>query len=407
MYKSSQEFIDDISLLRRDVLTKVALIESLQEIGNPQNQLACVHIAGTNGKGSTTSTIYSILKEAGYKVGTFTSPSLTSHHDMICVDKNPISEEEFVELANRYGSICVKKKLSFFEAQVLFSFVYFLEQQVDYVLLEVGLGGEDDATNVLIPKVCVITNIGMDHLDYLGNTKEAIAKVKAGIVKEGIPLVTMEKDPKCLSIFEDICQSKQSPLIVCEKPTSIYVDNCLHFDYKTYKNIQENTLAKYQAYNASLAIETVEQLQLSIDETTIRKGIQNMRWPGRFEIVEENPRVILDGAHNEEGIAALVESIKDIPNLHILFTALADKPNHKMLENLCAVCEHITICEFDYYRADKAKNIAKDYPVRVIEDWKHAYECMKQEVGNGTLLICGSLYFLTQVREYILGGQKV
>lgn len=400
MYKSSQEFIEDIKLLRRDVLSKDALIEALEEIGNPQDSLSCIHVAGTNGKGSTTSTILSILKEAGYTIGTFTSPSLISHHDMICINQEPISEETFLLLANQYGKICIEKKLSFFEAQVLFSFVYFNNQKVDYAIFEVGLGGIEDATNVFIPKVSVITNIGMDHLDYLGNSKQEIARAKAGIIKENVPLITMEQDPDCLEVFREICEKKNSPFVVCEKPKAIFVDKNLHFDYKNYKDIQECTLARYQAYNASLAIETVEQL--SIEEGSIRNGIWKMKWPARFELVSENPRVIMDGAHNEEGIAALVDSIKEIPNLHILFTALADKPNHKMLESLCAVSKKITVCEFDHDRADRAENIAKGYPVRVIPNWKVAYDTMVQEVKEGTLLICGSLYFLSQIRAYIL-----
>lgn len=402
MYNTSQEFIDAIKLLRRDVLTKDALIEALQEIGNPQDQLSCIHIAGTNGKGSTTSTIYSILKEAGYKVGTFTSPSLSTHHDMICINQKPISEEDFVRYANSYGDLCIQKELSFFEAQVLIMFAYFVEQQVDIAIVEVGLGGIDDATNVMIPKVSVITNIGLDHLDYLGDSKVAIAHAKAGIVKSGVPLVTMEQDPECLDVFRKTCEKLGSPFICCEKPENIYVDSCLHFDYEVYKNIEENTLAKYQAYNASLAIETIEQLKMDINSQTIYKGIKDMRWPARFELVKEHPRVILDGAHNEEGIAALVESVKDIPDLHILFTALADKPNHSMLESLCEVSSNITVCEFDHIRADKAVNIAANYPVRIIPDWKQAYDIMITEIKEGTLLICGSLYFLSQIRAYIV-----
>ncbi|MDO4467323.1 MAG: folylpolyglutamate synthase/dihydrofolate synthase family protein [Bacillota bacterium] len=406
MYKSSQEFIEDIRLLRREVLSKDALIEALEEVGNPQEKLSCIHIAGTNGKGSTTSTIFSILHEAGYTIGTFTSPSLVSHHDMICVNQKPIAEESFVSLTNRYGNICVNKKLSFFEAQVFFAFLYFVEQKVDYVILEVGLGGIDDATNVMVPKVSVITNIGMDHLDYLGNSKKEIARAKAGIIKSGIPLVTMEKDSQCLQVFKEICLEKKSPFIVCENPKNVFVDKKLHFDYKNYIDIQENTLAKYQAYNASLAIETIEQLSLSIEKSIIRKGILGMKWPARFEQIQEHPRVILDGAHNEEGVEALVESCKDILNLHILFTALRDKPNHSMLESLCTISKNVTVCEFEHERADRAINIAKDYPVRVIADWKEAYETICQEVKDGTLLICGSLYFLSQIRAYILEKEK-
>jgi len=400
-FNNSYEVIEKIEVKKRNGIELKAFKAFMESIGNPQHKLSCIHVGGTNGKGSTTNALRSVLQQ-NYTVGTFTSPYLQTHHDRIRVNDIFIEDQKIVEYANQYYDLWVEYKLSMFEIDMFIAVQYFVDKQVDIAIFEVGLGGKQDATNIIDPMVSVITNIGMDHMEFLGNTYTSIASEKAGIIKANKALITSETKEECLQVFKQVCESKHAMFIRCKEVCDVFVDDKLHFTYQGFQ-ITQNTIAKYQALNSSLAIETLLYLRehkfINCSDEDIKTGIYHAQWKGRFEVVNTHPLVIIDGAHNEEGIAALVDSCANYDNIRILFSALADKPYHKMLEQLYQLTNDIYVCEFDFIRAAKAEDIAKGFDATIIKDYKVAIDTLMKE--DRPLLICGSLYFISDVRNYI------
>lgn len=370
---------------------------------NPQNKLKTIHIGGTNGKGSTTNYIREVLQSAGYKVATFTSPALESRLDVMRINDIPISDEIIVKYANQFMDICLEYELSMFEIEVFIAVMYFLDNQVDYAIFEVGLGGELDATNIISPLVSVNTNIGLDHVDYLGDTYEKIAKTKAGIVKENIPYIVGEDKEECLEVFEEVCRNKNAVLLKVKEVKNIKEnDMTVSFEYDGLC-VELSTSARYQCKNAALALEVLFYLKdnqlADLNNEVILKGLNLAKWKGRFEVMRENPLIIIDGAHNKEGIEAFCQSAMKYTNIKIIFSALRDKDTHAMIERLLELTDDITICEFEHYRAQRARILAENFPVKVEENWKNAV--CKALNHDGTLFITGSLYFISQVRSFL------
>lgn len=405
-FSNSYEVIAKIEQKKRNGIALRQLKQFMASIGNPQNQLQCIHIGGTNGKGSTCNAIAHILMDAGYRVGMFTSPYLETHHDRIRINDVFIDDQSIVDYANIYYEQWVNYDLSMFEIDMFIATQYFVDHKVDFAIFEVGLGGEQDATNIITPLVSAITNIGMDHMEYLGNDYVSIAAAKAGIIKEKVPFLTMETKQECCSLLKKRCEEKGAPFSIVEKPSGVRVDDCLHFDFRSYQDVRQPTLASYQAENSALAIAIVETLienkKVKVNEAQIRAGIQASLWKGRFEKIRENPLVVIDGAHNNEGMDALVKACAPFSTIHVLYTALKDKPNHEMLEKLLCISEDVTVTEFDFYRAEKAEIIAGDCKVKMEKDYQKAiHEIMQRTKENELFLICGSLYFISQVRAYL------
>lgn len=405
MFTTAQQFIDTIENMKHFHKGLDSFKEALNELNNPHLELQSkvIHVAGTNGKGSTVNYLRSILQTAGYTVGSFTSPYLVVHEDRIRINNEYISSEWILRFANTYWYLIEKYSLSMFEVDMMMACLYFKEHDVDYMIFEVGMGGRLDATNVFPQPLCtVITHIGMDHMAYLGDTFEKIAAEKAGIIKNHIPMITHEKREDCLAVFRNVCEERNSKMITCQ-PIEL-VD-----DYKDMKFIYKNhiyqleSLAQYQCDNASLAIEIIHYLndskQTQITEEIIQEGLRT-QWAGRFEKVHESPLVLIDGAHNEDGIDALVESLRSYSDIKIIFSALKDKNSDKMLEKLCSISEDVTVCEFDFYRAQSAEVLAQNHPVMIEKDYKKAID--KAFNQNKMTIICGSLYFISIVRAYIL-----
>lgn len=371
--------------------------------GNPERKLKAVHVAGTNGKGSTTAYIASILRSQGYKVGTFTSPHLVTHNDRIRINNVPIPDDDLLQyLEEGYGEFA-DAGLSMFEIDFYIACEYFLEKHVDFAVIEVGLGGEFDATNTVWPMVSVITTIGYDHMAYLGNTLEKIASAKAGIIKEGIPVITHVKDTGALRVIEDTASARHAELTRVKDPFDVHEDSEeLVFSYGRYRNLRLQTMAYYQAENASNALETVKVLRnagVRITPRAVRKGLYEAIWEGRFEKVSDDPEVILDGAHNEEGIRALTRTLKMRgKDCVIVFAALKDKMTDRMIESLLEVTDDIIVTEFVFSRDQKADVIAKDYPVTVEPDYGKAIRQALSRTGK-TVIITGSLYFISLVRK--------
>ena len=294
----------------------------MQEFFNIQYVLKCIHVCGTNGKGSTVNYMKEVLKKQGYQVGTFTSPALISRLDVVRINDQWIDEQFIVDVANRYVDTWLEYEISLFEIEVFISILYFIYQGVDYAIYEVGLGGQLDATNIILPMVCVNTNIGLDHMDYLGDSYESIAGAKAGIIKDHVDFITGEHKQECLDIFRDTCEKHQSHLIRLDRIHDLQDGENVKYTYKDY-NIVLNTPALYQIENSALALETLLYLKkhqfIELDNSSIIDGLFEAKWAGRFEVISEKPLIIIDGAHNREGVDELYRSARKLHNLKIIF----------------------------------------------------------------------------------------
>lgn len=404
MKESVTAFIEEIEGRKNRGHGLAHFLAYMKSIGNPHQSISSIHVAGTNGKGSTVNYIRSMLQEQGYKVGSFTSPYLETHRDRIRINDAYISEEQLYDIATRYYDGWMNYDLSMFEIDMAIACIYYKEEACDICVFEVGLGGRKDATNIITPLLSLITNIGMDHMELLGDTKALIAKEKGGIIKHGVPFVTSEELPECLAVFQAICTEKQATLdLVASAQNIILAKQSITFTYKHMEQLHLQDCALYQINNASLAIEAMLQLRKLgwiIQDESIYQGISIAKWKGRFETVYEHPWVILDGAHNEEGIQALAKTLATLPPVRILFAALKDKDTKAMMQILCNVSDDVSVTEFPFYRSQKASILGDGFDVNVLPDFKDAIQSalLNQEQP---LVITGSLYFIAQVREYI------
>jgi dihydrofolate synthase/folylpolyglutamate synthase len=299
----------------------------LKFLGNPQGKWPAIHIAGTNGKGSTAAFIYSILRETGLKVGLYTSPHLVDFSERIQINGKPISWNTIVEFTERLKTRIDRHHATFFEATSAIAFQYFAEKQVDIAVIETGLGGRLDATNLVHPKVTVITPIGYDHQQYLGENLTSIAAEKAGIIKESIPCVTNNTDSEIIKILHESCSSKKAPFYLINPSQVIKTKEMtikksvfnLNMPDFSYENLEIQMSGEHQLENAALAISAVHILKEPlVSERMIRAGIKKTKWPGRMQIVKKNPLVILDVAHNPEGFLHVIKFIrKKLPGKRI------------------------------------------------------------------------------------------
>ncbi len=294
----------------------------MEEFGHPEKKLKVIHIAGTNGKGSCTEMLSNILINEGYTVGKFMSPHLLKYNERICIQNKPISNKKIEELINRiepkiekYNSIN-ETKITLFELETTMAILYFYESNCDLAILEVGLGGLYDCTNIVNPLVSIITSIGYDHMNILGNSLFEIAKQKAGIIKQNSETIFALSDNKEVNkIIKNICKDKNNKLHLVSGNyfcNYSFDEKFQKFDYKKYKDIVINLKGKKQLINSGIVIECIEVLRnkmYTISEESIRIGLKTVIHKGRFEIINDNPLMIFDGAHNEPAIQNLIETI--------------------------------------------------------------------------------------------------
>lgn len=399
MFNSIHEALEVLETRRNMTLGIDLLTQALEALGNPQNKLNCIHIGGTNGKGSTTNFTRSILQNAGYRVGTFTSPHLVKHNDRIRINDVMIPDSVLLDYINQTVPYWEKYQLSMFEIDMMISILYFIDQEVDWVVYEVGLGGRLDATNVIHPRVIAITNIDFDHMRILGNTLEAIAYEKAGIFKDSVPVLTTEKKLEAIQVFKNETQRHASKFIQVDIPFYTTHKNSYQFEVSNISIVLKDQ-GIYQIENTALAIQIIKELNLGIADETIKKGIETTHWAGRFEQIQ--PGVYLDGAHNEQGVQRLVDSLQILPKPHIIiFTALGDKEHHSMVKRLKKASDALIITEFDFYRAAKAHELAHDLDVIIVEDYHDALIKGLELKQQGSLIVTGSLYFISLARDYL------
>ena len=331
---------------KADLTNTILLCESL---GNPHNKFKSIHIAGTNGKGSTSHMLAAILQTAGYKTGLYTSPHLKDFRERIKVNGTMVSQEFVIDFTEKIKPIVDEIEPSFFEITVAMAFDYFAQKKADIVIVETGLGGRLDSTNIITPELSVITNIGWDHMNLLGNSLEEIAFEKAGIIKHGIPVIVGEMLPETQPVFERTAKEKKSPLSIASQKRQavdwhwikhelvVEVAEEHHSDHKIY---HLDLAGIYQTKNLLTVLETASQLQQlgwHIDDKTVHKGLCQTKkltgLHGRWEIIHTSPLVVLDVAHNEDGIRQLVQQseITDHNQLHIIIGIVKDKEIEKML----------------------------------------------------------------------------
>lgn len=305
------------SAFKKDLTNIKAFCEHLN---HPEKNFKSIHIAGTNGKGSTSHMLASVLQEAGYKVGLYTSPHLKDFRERIKCDGKEVSEEFVVEFIRANKCFLETQKLSFFEMTVAMAFQYFSVQEVDVAIVEVGLGGRLDSTNIIIPELSVITNIGLDHTQFLGNTLAEIAKEKAGIIKESIPVVIGQSHGKTRFVFEQMAASKNAPVFFVDQEKELLYP----LDLK----------GSYQQKNARTVLQCINVLKTKnfyISDEAIKLGlvhvVSNTGLKGRWQILQEQPMVICDTAHNFDGLCIVMEQLKALPKkeLHIVLGVVSDK----------------------------------------------------------------------------------
>lgn len=404
-------------------------IEKLLELlGNPQNEYRSVHITGTNGKGSVARVIHAYLSRLGVKTGAFFSPHLYTFRERILINEEMISEEEVTEVFQEvYEKVRVLDSYgedwrpSFFETLTAMVYVYFKKKNIDWAVIEVGLGGRLDATNVIIPEVSIITTVDYDHMKILGDSLEKIAWEKAGIIKRGVPVVTGETKREPLGVIERVARENEASLSVLERDfffcdTSIK-DGQNVFSYRgdmQLKDLNLNLRGRHQVVNASVAIRALEVLGL-IEEHTLRKTLSEVVHPGRYEVIEyEGRKVVLDGAHNVSGMAVLARSLEDyFPSSDMvgIIGILDDKQRQQMVDKIHNFFAKVYISRPKTHRAERYFEVCSMFrerkvPCELIESGVDAfYKALKDPAE--VIVVAGSLYLVGEIRMIIKEGKML
>ena len=391
--------------------------ELLRRMGNPEKKLKFVHIAGTNGKGSTAAMTASILRKAGYRTGLYTSPYIYRFHERMQVDGQEISDEDLAAITEYVKPLAdtMAESPTEFELVSCIAFEYFKRMQCDIVVLEVGMGGAMDSTNVIeVPEVAVITNIGLDHTEYLGDTLEKIAETKAGIFKEGGHAVVYRGTPGVESVFERVCAERHVSLKKADFDGLRSVSHSLDgqvFDCGARKNLFLPLLGDHQLHNAAVVLSVADTLieeGWKISEQNIRDGLRDVRWPGRFDIMRRDPLFIIDGGHNPQCIEALVKNIQDyLPGkkLVVLTGVLADKDYVDMYQPVMPyVQQFICVTPPNPRKLDADKlaaylestGIPASPYAQIADGVRAAIEAAGQD---GVVLCFGSLYMIGSIKD--------
>lgn len=394
----------------------------LSYLGNPQEKVSFVHIAGSNGKGSTLNALKEMLMGADYRVGAFISPHLERVNERITISNIEISDEQFIGYTNQLVDIieqhCDGEYPSFFEMLTIIALLHFANEKVDIALMETGIGGRLDSTNVITPLVSIITTISLEHTEILGDTYAKVAFEKAGIIKEKAPIVTAVQNEEALTVIRDVVKKQHAPLFTVGKEIQIFNIQCnefgQQFDYQladqNLQHIQLTMLGSHQVLNASLAITTALILWNNgyerLTESVIKEALVRAKWAGRFEKMGD--QIILDGAHNSEGTAALINTLNQYyphKKYKFIYAAMSDKDHGKSIELMDTVAHTMSFTQLEMPRAAKATTLAAQsshHHVTSDDQWQRL---VQKEIDSLTedelLIITGSLYFIAEARHYI------
>lgn len=397
----------------------------MRALGHPERSFKAVHITGTNGKGSVASMLAQVLHESGYKVGLYTSPYVRRFNERIRVNGQEIVDQQLEDLFQKIKSAQeqLNLPLTFFEFITALAFIYFAEQKVEIAVVEVGIGGALDATNVIpAPEVAVITNIGLDHTEILGATKESILKDKAGIIKRGSDVVTREQDDRLLKVLERMCQAHQASLTVVQhviKPERLTLSLSGQV-FKTSGLVNDvfeiSLLGAHQIKNACTALVVLTKLTArgwNISEEAIKKGLAKAHWPGRLQVISQHPLIIVDGAHNEDGFLALADFLKqDLPNIVTLDqpydTLIVGVKNNKKLgsssQELVSLFKQVIVTESNYEAMPAGRLSEQLLQLRlgmsIIKESEVELALLmakKRTPSAGIIVITGSLYLVGDI----------
>ncbi|MCI8729848.1 MAG: bifunctional folylpolyglutamate synthase/dihydrofolate synthase [Lachnospiraceae bacterium] len=403
--------------------------ECLRRLGNPQDSFQVIHVAGTNGKGSVCAYLASVLREGGYRCGLFTSPHLVKINERFQIDEVPVEDELFLRAFEKVKHLADELTAqgsyhpTYFEMLFLMGMCIFQEAGVSYVVLETGLGGRLDATNAIEnPLACVITSISMDHIQYLGDTVEAIAGEKAGIIKKAIPVIYDANRHETAQVIEETAQRVGAPAYPVRREDfeiREITSSGIEFSYgKTDGRQQEYSIpfiARYQVMNSALALKTLEVLReqqdfTALTDSQVKAGIGGTRWQGRMETIQ--PGVIVDGAHNEDGVANFIETavyFRDKYRIVLLFSAVDDKDYPHMIRRICSELRpaQVVTATIQEERAVDAQVLAQEFRkngctcVQAENSVKEAFQQAAELRGDGLLFCIGSLYLIGEIKSLI------
>ncbi|WP_352416810.1 bifunctional folylpolyglutamate synthase/dihydrofolate synthase [Clostridium tertium] len=401
----------------------------LELLGNPHKKLKLIHIAGTNGKGSTSSILGKVLIEHGYKVGFFNSPHLEEIEETIRVNDENIPEEDLVYLLEEIKPYVNKvveegyKHPTEFEVLTCIMFLYLYRQKVDFGVIEVGLGGRLDSTNVIKPILSIITSISLDHTNILGNTIQEITNEKAGIIKDAIPVITCNQKDEALYIIKNKALLTKSKLTIVDSNDFVFLE--IVNDDIPYQRVSVNfnnnkytldlaLLGKHQIINLSLAIKALEELEklnyIKVNINKLYKGVKNVKWKGRLEVLKKDPFIVIDGAHNIAGIEFLKSNIEEYfkyKNLYLILGILADKNVEEMVKIIAPVATEVYTVTANSIRAASAnelKEVVLEYNNNCIafDDYDKAIKLSLSKVNKDDLIVAaGSLYMIGEIRKQI------
>lgn len=408
----------------------------LDRLGRPQNRLKFIHVAGTNGKGSTCAMLTQVLKDCGYHVGSFTSPYIRKFTDRIQINGEDISEEDVLSITNILKPIVddiAQGELgqpTMFEVVTALAIQYFAKVAYpDLVVWETGLGGRLDSTNIVVPIASIITNVGHDHMEILGDTLAEVAEEKAGIIKPGVPVISTVEQPEVIEVIERIARKHKSTLYLLNnqftfEPTDHSEERQnFHFNgpFRKLENISLGLIGEHQLKNASVAIMALEVLRqyyaVLADEEFILSGLQSVQWPGRMEKISESPTMILDGAHNPEGAASLARTLThtySYQDLHFMMGMISTKNHEAYLRHILPIARTLIVTEPDFHKKMDAKNLyslAKQLAqelelsidIMLEPSWKKALERLTERIApDDAGVVSGTLYLISDVRSWIL-----
>ena len=423
------EVIKDLESLKgHDIDSNISVMrELMRRLDGVQDKVNIIHVAGTNGKGSTCLMLSKILKNNGFKTGLFISPHLIDYTERISINGRDISKDDFIKYYNRVKSIADEMNQSgfdtpsFFEVLTAMAFCYFYDNGCDIAVIEVGLGGRYDSTNIIKkPLVSVIASISKDHTEFLGNTIEEIAFEKAGIIKNNVPTVLYKQGSTVYELVKDICLNKNSQLIYSEeldisiKNKSIFGSK---FDLRTkfyeYKDLELSLSGEHQIKNCALVllvIYVLRKIGYNIYDYSIYEALRCAKWPGRLEVIDKNPITIFDGAHNEDGIKILSDAIIELKkehNITLVIGILSDKNYEQMAKTIMPLADKIFITRPFYSRALDENILAKlanglKKEVHIFHNPFEAYDFARMETDKEDILICsGSLYLIGDLKRYL------
>lgn len=399
---------------RGSKLGLVRVTELCELLGNPQNGLRFIHVAGTNGKGSTCAMLSKILCAQGYRTGLFVSPFVDRFNERIQFNNEPIADDELAEIITEIAPVVdsMENPATEFEVITAAAFLYYQRKKCDYVVLEVGLGGELDSTNVIdTPLLAIITAIDYDHMHILGNTIEEIASAKAGIIKDGGTVLFYGQHPNALPVIEAACEKHHAALYVVDRSTLKEGAYDLHgqtFDYKDYKNLKLGLLGKYQMRNAATVIDAVGLLRnqgVVISDEALRKGLSETVWPARFELLREDPPFFVDGGHNPHGVRGTVETYQRLfpaQKAKIIMGMMRDKDVSQSIGLLLPIASEFYTVTPNNDRAMPTEELAE--LIRSFGATATSFSCVADAIetagrGKEPSLAVGSLYMAGEVHE--------